>query len=64
MPAIIAAVSAVGSIIPAFFMLIYFACVIGIIIYMIRLFIRLVKAVERIADSVDNCCQSKTSQPD
>ena len=63
MPAIIAAVSGVVSIIP-FFMLIYFVCVIGIIIYMIRLFIRLVKAVERIADSVNNCCQSKTSQPD
>ena len=53
-----------GAVMPVFFMLIYFAAVIGVIIYMIRLFIRFVKAVEKIANSLENCCQSKISQPD
>jgi len=60
----LAVVSGAGAVMSGFFMLIYFAAVIGVIIYMIRLFIRLVKAIEKIANSLENCCQSKTSQPD
>jgi len=52
-----------GAILPGFFMIIYFGAVITLIIYIIRLFIRFVKAIEKIADSVENCCKSKTSQP-
>ncbi len=49
-----------GAILPGFFMIIYFGAVIAVIIYMIRLFIRLVNAIEKIADSLENCCKSKT----
>ena len=49
-----------GAIIPSFFVIIYFAAVISVLIYVIRLFIRLVNALEKIADSVENCCQSNT----
>ena len=52
------------KILPAFFMIIYFGAVITVIIYMIRLFVRLVKAVEKIVDTVENCCQSRISQQD
>jgi hypothetical protein len=48
----------------AIFMLIYFVAVIAIAIYIIRLFIRLVNAIEKIANSVESCCKSKTFQPD
>ena len=47
-----------GAILPGFFMIIYFGAVISIIIYMIRLFIRLVNAIEKIANSVENFCKS------
>jgi len=50
-----------GAILPGFFMVIYFGAIISVAIYMIRLFIRLVKAIEKIADSVEDCCKSKTS---
>ena len=46
----------------AIFMIIYFVAVLSVIIYMIRLFIRLVNAIEKIANSVEDCCKSKTSQ--
>jgi hypothetical protein len=49
-----------GAILPGFFMIIYFGAVISVIIYMIRLFIRLVNAIEKIADSLENRCKSKT----
>ncbi len=52
-----------GAILSGFFMIIYFVAIISVVIYMIRLFIRLVKAIEKIADSVEDCCKSKTSQP-
>ena len=52
-----------GAILPGFFMIIYFVAVISVIIYMIRLLIRLVNAIEKIANSVENCCKGKTSQP-
>jgi len=52
-----------GSILSFFLMLIYFGSVITIAIYMIRLFTRFVDAIERIANSVEDCCKSKTSQP-
>ena len=51
-----------GPIPPGFFMIIYFGAVIAIVIYMIRLFTRLVNAIEKIANSVENCCKSKTSE--
>ena len=46
---------------PGFFMIIYFGAIITVAVYMIRLFIRLVKAVEKIANSVENRSQSKSS---
>ena len=51
-----------GAVLPGFFMIIYFGAVISIAIYIIWLFIRLVNAIEKIANSVENCCKSKTSQ--
>jgi len=53
-----------ASIIPGLCMLIYFVAVIGIMIFMIRLFVRFVKAVEKIANSVENLCKTKASQSD
>jgi len=52
-----------GAFLPGFFMIIYLGAIISVAIYMIRLFIRLVNAVEKIANLVENCCKSKTSQP-
>ena len=49
-----------GAILPGFFMIIYFGAVISVIIYMIRLFVRLVNAIEKIADSLENRYKSKT----
>jgi hypothetical protein len=49
---------------PGFLMIIYFGAVITVAVYMIRLFIRLVKAVEKIANSVESCYKSKISQAD
>ncbi len=49
---------------PEIFMIIYFVAVISIVIYMIRLFIRLVKAVEKIANLVEGSCKSEASQTD
>ncbi len=46
-----------------FITLIYFGAIIALIMYVIRLFIRCVNAIEKIADSVENYCGSKTSQP-
>jgi hypothetical protein len=51
-----------GNILQVFLMMIYFATVICVVIYMIRLLIRLVKAVEKIAYSVEKCCDSKASE--
>ena len=47
------------AILPALFILMYFGGIIALVIYMVLLFIRLVKAVEKIANSVENCCKSK-----
>jgi len=46
-----------GSILPGFIMIIWFVTVISVIIYMIRLLIRLVHAIEKIANSVENYCR-------
>ncbi len=51
------------TILQALIMIIYFGAIISVIIYMIRLFMRFVNAIERIANSVENYCESKTSQP-
>ena len=53
-----------GEFFGAMLALLYFGVVISILVYLISLFIRLVKAVEKIANSVETCCNSKTSQPD
>ena len=47
------------AILPALFMLMYFGGIIALVIYMVLLFIRLVKAVEKIANSAENCSKSK-----
>ncbi len=49
-----------GDFLAEFFMFIYFVAVISLVIYIIRLFTRLVNAIEKIADSVEDCCKSKT----
>jgi len=50
------------GIFPAVLGLIYFGTVISLTIFMICLFVRFVKAVEKIANSLENCCKNKTSQ--
>ena len=52
-----------GTFLPAFLVIIYFGAIISVVIYMILLFIRLVNAIEKIANSIENCCKNKTSQP-
>ena len=54
----------IGEVFGAIIGVLYFGVVISILVYLISLFIRLVKAVEKIANSVETCCNSKTSQPD
>ena len=44
---------------PDIFTHIYFVTIIVIGIYMIRLFARLATAIEKIANSAENCCKSK-----
>jgi len=51
------------TILQGFIMLIYLGAVISVIVYIIRLFIRFVNAIEKIANSVESYCESKTSQP-
>ena len=53
-----------GSVLPALVMIINFGVIITVIIIMVRLFIRLVKAIEKIADSVEDCCKGKMFQSD
>jgi|SaaInl7_200m_RNA_FD_contig_21_2161803_length_221_multi_12_in_0_out_0_1 hypothetical protein len=54
----------IGEFFGAMLALLYFGVVISIVVYLISLLIRLVKAVEKIANSVETCCKSKTLQPD